>query len=63
MDSADGMEIINAQVPQSEIQTYATDLTSMTGGLGSFTISYAHYEEVPSQIAEKIIAEANLQNG
>jgi elongation factor G len=63
MDSADGMEIINAQVPQSEIQTYATDLTSMTGGLGSFTISYSHYEEVPSQIAEKIIAEANEQNG
>ena len=63
MDSADGMEIINAQVPQAEILTYATDLTSITGGLGSFTISYSHYEEVPNQIAEKIIAEANVQNG
>jgi elongation factor G len=29
----------------------------MTGGLGSFTVSFSHYEEVPAQIAEKIIAE------
>ncbi|KJS01056.1 MAG: elongation factor G [Desulfobulbaceae bacterium BRH_c16a] len=59
MDSSDGMEIINAQVPQAEIQSYATDLTSMTGGLGSFSVSFSHYEEVPAQIAEKVIAEAN----
>ncbi len=62
MDSADGLEVINAQVPQSEILSYATDLTSMTGGLGSFNISFAHYEEVPAQIAEKIVAEANKEN-
>ncbi len=62
MDSADGLEIINAQVPQAEILSYATDLTSMTGGLGSFSISFSHYEEVPPQIAEKIVAEANAEN-
>ncbi len=62
MDSADGLEVINAQVPQSEILSYATDLTSMTGGLGSFTLSFAHYEEVPAQIAEKIVAESNAEN-
>ncbi len=62
MDSADGLEVINAQVPQSEILSYATDLTSMTGGLGSFNISFSHYEEVPAQIAEKIVAEANKEN-
>ena len=56
MDSADGLEVINAQVPQSEILLYATDLTSMTGGLGSFSISFSHYEEVPAQIAEKVVA-------
>lgn len=55
MDSDGKHEIINAQVPQSEIQSYATDLTSMTGGLGSFEISFSHYEEVPSHIAEKIV--------
>ncbi len=62
MDSADGLEVINAQVPQSEILSYATDLTSMTGGLGSFSISFSHYEEVPAQFAEKIIAESNEEN-
>ncbi len=56
MDSDSKAEIINAQVPQAEVLTYATDLTSMTGGLGSFTLSFSHYEEVPAQIAEKIIA-------
>jgi len=57
MDSDGRSEIINAQVPQSEMLSYATDLTSMTGGLGSFTYQFSHYEEVPSHIAEKIIAE------
>jgi elongation factor G len=63
MDSEEGLEIINAQVPQSEVLSYATDLTSMTGGLGSFTVSFSHYEEVPAQIAEKIVAEANTDHG
>lgn len=62
MDSVDGLEVINAQVPQAEILSYATDLTSMTGGLGSFSISFSHYEEVPGQIADKIVAEANAEN-
>lgn len=61
MDSDAKSEIINAQVPMAEIQTYATDLTSMTGGLGTFTVSFAHYEEVPNQIAEKIIAERQAE--
>lgn len=62
MDSADGLEVINAQVPQSEILLYATDLTSMTGGLGSFDISFSHYEEVPTQIADKIVAAASEES-
>jgi len=57
MDSAGKYEIVNAQVPQSEIQLYAPDLTSMTGGRGSFTVKFSHYEEVPAHIAEKIIAD------
>ncbi len=56
MDSKAGREIINAQVPQAEVLLYAADLTAMTGGLGKFTISFSHYEEVPGQIAEKIVA-------
>ncbi|PIE55721.1 MAG: elongation factor G [Desulfobulbus propionicus] len=55
MDSTGKYEVINAQVPQAEMQTYALDLTSMTGGLGNFTVTFSHYEEVPAQLAEKII--------
>lgn len=61
MDSEENFEIINAQVPMAEIQTYANDLTSMTGGLGSFSINFSHYEEVPGMIAEKIIAATNTE--
>ncbi len=61
MDSDEKYEIINAQVPMAEIQTYANDLTSMTGGLGTFSISFSHYEEVPGMIAEKIIAAASKE--
>lgn len=62
MDSDDGLEVINAQVPQSEILLYATDLTSMTGGLGNFSISFSHYEEVPAALAEKIVAESERED-
>lgn len=57
MDSTDKYEVINAHVPQSEILLYALDLTSMTGGRGTFLVKFSHYEEVPAQIAEKIIAD------
>ncbi|MDX1776169.1 MAG: elongation factor G, partial [Desulfobulbales bacterium] len=58
MDSEAKNEVINAQVPMAEVQMYAADLTSFTGGRGSFTVSFSHYEEVPAQIAEKIIEAA-----
>ncbi len=55
MDATDKYEIVRAHVPQSEILLYAPDLTSITGGRGSFTVHFSHYEEVPSHLAEKII--------
>jgi len=61
MDSAHGREIINAQVPQAEVLLYAADLTAMTGGLGRFTVAFSHYEEVPAQIAEKIVAASQAE--
>jgi elongation factor G len=61
MDSEAKNEVINAQVPMAEIQKYAPDLTSFTGGRGSFSVSFSHYEEVPAQLAEKIIAAANKE--
>ncbi len=60
MDSDPKSEVINAQVPMAEIQKYAADLTSFTGGRGSFEVSFSHYEEVPGQLAEKIIEAANV---
>jgi elongation factor G len=56
MDSDSRWEIIRAQVPQAEIQLYGPDLTSMTGGRGSFTIKFSHYEEVPTHVAQQIVA-------
>ncbi|MDH3866133.1 MAG: elongation factor G, partial [Desulfobulbaceae bacterium] len=61
MDSEAKNEVINAQVPMAEIQKYAGDLTSFTGGRGSFTLSFSHYEEVPAQLAEKIIEAARKE--
>jgi len=55
MDATEKYEIVKAHVPQSEVLLYAPDLTSMTGGRGAFTLNFSHYEEVPSQLAEKII--------
>lgn len=48
---------IRAQVPMSEVLKYAPDLRSITGGRGTFTIEFSHYEELPSYLAEKVIAE------
>jgi len=50
-------QVIKAQVPMAEILKYASDLTSITGGRGTFTMEFSHYEEVPSQLAEQIIAQ------
>jgi elongation factor G len=61
MDSEAKNEVINAQVPMAEIQRYAADLTSITGGRGSFTVEFSHYEEVPGQLAEKIIEAAKSE--
>jgi len=57
MDSAGKNQIINAEVPMSEFLTYAPDLRSMTGGRGMFTMEFSRYDEVPSQLSEKVIEE------
>ncbi|MFW5722580.1 MAG: elongation factor G, partial [Desulfohalobiaceae bacterium] len=57
-ESNQGITEITAQVPMSEILRYAPDLRSMTGGQGTFTMEFDHYEECPPQVAEKVIAES-----
>jgi elongation factor G len=50
-----GRQIVNARVPFAEITHYATDLRSMTGGQGTFSWSFSHYQEVPHDLAQKIL--------
>ena len=51
-------QVIQANVPMSEMLKYAPDLNSKTGGRGTFTMEFSHYEEVPAQWTDKIIAQA-----
>ena len=55
MDTADGMQVITAHVPQAELFSYATELRSLAQGRGSFTATLDHYEDVPAHIADKVI--------
>jgi elongation factor G len=56
MDNDRGKSIVTATVPQAEMQRYTTDLRSITGGRGFFTMTFDHYEVVPKMVAEPIIA-------
>ncbi len=55
MDSDKGRSVITALVPLAEMQRYTTDLRSMTGGRGIFTMEFAYYETVPAHIAQEVI--------
>ena len=58
MDSEGKYQVIKAQAPMAEVLKYALDLNAMTGGRGTFRMEHSHYEEIPAQLAEKVIAEA-----
>jgi elongation factor G len=60
-ESMGEMHVIRAQVPLAEMLTYAPQLRSMTGGRGSFTMEFDHYDEVPSHLADKIVEEAKAR--
>ncbi len=63
MDNKGGKTIVRAEVPMAEMLTYGADLTSMTQGRGSFNMEMDHYDIVPSQQQEKIIAAAKAERG
>ncbi len=58
MEPQGTVQVIKALVPQAEMRRYAIDLRSITQGRGTFTMSFDHYEEAPSNVAEGVIAEA-----
>ena len=57
MEMRSGAEHINAFVPLAEMFGYATDLRSKTQGRGVYTMTFDHYEEVPKNVAEKVISD------
>jgi elongation factor G len=55
-ESRAGSVVIKAQVPFAEMLSYANELTSMTQGRGSYSMEFSHYDFVPAELAEKVIA-------
>jgi elongation factor G len=56
--TAEGEQVISAHVPSAEIPRYATDLRSLTGGRGRFTVRHDHYDILPSHLVDR--AKASL---
>jgi elongation factor G len=61
MEKEGNMQVIKANVPLSEMYRYAIDLKSITQGRGSFSMEFARYEEVPGNMADKIVAAAKAE--
>jgi len=61
MDSEGQFQVIKAKVPLVELHKYSTTLRSMTQGRGIFIQSFSHYEEVPGDMAQKIIEKSKKE--
>ena len=57
MESDHGIERLNARVPLKEMASYSTSLSSISGGRASFSMKFADYELVPSDVQEKLLKE------
>ncbi len=55
MNQEGQMQTLSAHIPQSEVSTYSAELQSMTGGEGSFSIEFSHYDPVPAHLQQQII--------
>jgi elongation factor G len=61
-DSAGGnLQTVHCEVPLRSVTTYARTLSSMTGGQGSYTMEFSHYDVMPANVQQEIIAKAKLQ--
>ena len=58
MDAFGDLQVVQASIPMDEVKNYETELKSMTGGRGSYTMELSHYDIVPSHLVPAIIAEA-----
>ncbi len=55
-DMLGDMATVTAAVPLAEVSNYQNQLKSVTGGQGSFTMEFSHYEQVPSNIQQQVVA-------
>ncbi len=58
MNPEGGMQVVKAQIPLEEMYKYANELKSLTAGRATYTMSFSHYEQVPSNLAQKIIEQS-----
>jgi elongation factor G len=63
MEPRGSLQVIKAEVPLAEMLSYDAELTSMTGGRGSYHMEMDHYDEVPGHLQEKIISAAKAERG
>jgi elongation factor G len=63
MEGRGTLQVIKAEVPQIEMLSYDAELTSMTGGRGSYHMEMSHYDEVPGHLQEKVVAAAKADRG
>ena len=56
--AGDGQQVVEADVPMAEMHDFTTFIRQVTQGRGSFTFTFARYEEAPSNVAQKVIEEA-----
>jgi elongation factor G len=61
MEPRGRLQVIRAEVPMAEMLSFDADLTSMTGGRGTYHMERSHYDEVPAHLQEKIIAAARAE--
>ncbi len=58
---SEGIQMVDAEIPTSEMSTYATDLRSMTQGRGWYQVEFARYEPAPQPVADKVIADTKAR--
>jgi len=61
MEPMGHQQMIKAQIPLAEVLSYAPDLNSMTGGRGTYTLEFSHYDDVPAHLAQKVVDELNAK--
>jgi elongation factor G len=63
MEPRGSLQVIKAEVPLAEMLSYDAELTSMTGGRGSYHMEMAHYDEVPGHLLDKVVAASKAERG